>query len=362
MKRIITTIDRYVINQYIKVFLFLLIFFFILRLMVLIFEDLNTCVSYGASPQEAIAYFLYSSPAMLSESIPVVMLISAIFVFHRLGKHGEISGIMGAGASFIRITIPIMAAGFLMSIALFFWDEGFSARMLAQSHSIMRYDIKKDQTTRIRQGGVWMRGMSGRFFYIEIVDFDNSMLYNVKVFQVDQEHKNLINLINSEKAIITGDEWLLQKGISTIIDATNVQSYEFVNHTFPFAENMKDLEDTQKSPDMMSFSELKRYLHLMHSSGIRSNRYLTELYTKTSFPLSALIMSVWGIILCMKVREGMTIELSSAILCLVLFYGSIAFFQGLGYKGIIGPWLAAWFTNFLFMGAAVIGLLRRYTY
>ena len=362
MKNYITTIDKYVTNQYLKVFTFLTVLFFILRVLILVFEDLKAVVTYEASTQSAIAYFLYSSPALLSEIIPVVMLISTIFVFHRLGKNGEIIGIMGTGASLIRIAVPIIITGLLMSVALWVWDEVFAAEMKSRAHIIMKYEIKEDQITRIKTGGIWMQGRSGRFFFIRAVDYDDDILYDMKVFQMDEKHENLISLLSASEADISTSEWKLTSGTSTIFDGTMVKSYNFEQHTSPFPETMRDLEDTQKAPERMSYSELKRYLEILESAGIKSNRYLTELHIKNAFPLSALIMSVWGIILCMKVREGMTIEIGSAILCLLGYFGLMAFCQDLGYKGILSPWFAAWFPNIVFLAGAAIGLLRRYTY
>ena len=73
---------------------------------------------------------MYFVPFLINMTMPVGMAMAASLAVSRMARDSEITVLRAAGASLIRIFMPIFVAGLLVSIADFYWGEYIVPRVL----------------------------------------------------------------------------------------------------------------------------------------------------------------------------------------------------------------------------------------
>ncbi|MCC6731474.1 MAG: LptF/LptG family permease [Chthonomonadales bacterium] len=66
---------------------------------------------------------LYSLPGLVTQTLPMSMLLAALLAFGRLSSDSEHIALFAGGISFFRIARPVALMGLVVSIATFLWNE-----------------------------------------------------------------------------------------------------------------------------------------------------------------------------------------------------------------------------------------------
>jgi lipopolysaccharide export system permease protein len=117
-------------------------------------------------------------------------------------------------------------------------------------------------------------------------------------------------------------------------------------------EHIDDFTQIQKTPEAMSFLELRAYIERLQESGHQVGKYIVQLYSKLSFPLVHLIMALVGIPFALvSPRSGgravaIGVAMAIAVSYWMVHYMALAFAQA----DLLPPVLAAWTANIVFAG------------
>ncbi|MBW2561465.1 MAG: LptF/LptG family permease, partial [Deltaproteobacteria bacterium] len=94
-----TILDRYILKEFIKMFALILVSLAGLYLIVDFFERIRMFLSNHASLGQMASYFLLTLPMILSQMIPIGVLLSALLSFGILSKNCEITAMKANGLS-----------------------------------------------------------------------------------------------------------------------------------------------------------------------------------------------------------------------------------------------------------------------
>ena len=128
----------------------------------------------------------------------------------------------------------------------------------------------------------------------------------------------------------------------------------------PFPEKssyfQKEIFEPKESAKM-TYLELNKYISYLMKAGYNATELQVELYKKTAFPLSCIVMSLVGIPFSFSMgKRGAFYGIAISIVVGISYWGVSGLFEKMGTYGLLIPFLAAWAPNLLF-GAAGLALL-----
>lgn len=135
----------------------------ILMFMMLIFATaylftLTDLLVKGVSLVVVVKAALYSLPSILTQTLPMAMLLASLLAFGRLSGDSETIALYAGGISFYRIARPVALLGALVSLIAILWNEMVvppamrelyallqeARQNVASTNQPLRYDIKRE--------------------------------------------------------------------------------------------------------------------------------------------------------------------------------------------------------------------------
>jgi lipopolysaccharide export system permease protein len=154
-----TILDRYVIKEFIRLFFLILALFLSLFLIVEFFERIRMFLSNNASPHQIVSYFFFMIPMMVSQTIPVSVLIASLITFSSLSKNSEIVAMKANGISLYRSSLPVIIASALICIFAFLNSEFITPYGNQRADHIRIVEVqKREHRGTIKQNQLWYRG------------------------------------------------------------------------------------------------------------------------------------------------------------------------------------------------------------
>ena len=104
-----------------------------------------------------------------------------------------------------------------------------------------------------------------------------------------------------------------------------------------------------RSPEEMSYVQLREYIDRLVKSGVSATRYMVDLHAKVSTTLVSLIMAVLGASFGLRTgRAGVMIWVAACIPMGFVYYVVLVLGISLGRGGALPPLVAAWLPNAVF--------------
>jgi len=356
-------IDRYLVREYLMLVGIGLAVTATLFMVVDLVQTLDRYLRLKPPLVYIFEHFLYRLPAALHESLPVVTLVATLFLFLALGRYHELTALKAAGISLYRVSVPILAVGFLISIAAGFFQEIVLPVLNERGDEVDRVKIRGEAPSHLRlRQRLWVRHGDSRFYRVELLSPGTNDMYGVTVLELERDFR-LAERLDARWAHWTPLGWELSDGAYRMVGADDaVQTLPFSRTAVDLEEGIEDFVRVEKPVSAMGFRELEDYIAQLRSAGFEIRKYLVELYSKLSFPLVNLIMVLVAIPFALQSPRGgrlFGIGLAIAIMAgyLVVHYAALA----LARADLLPPLIAAWTANVIFTGIGVSLFLRART-
>jgi lipopolysaccharide export system permease protein len=355
-------ITRYLLKEFFELFFISLLAFLIIYIVIDFFGKIDNLLKAGISLEVAVSYFLYQTPFVLQQMIPIAVLISVMLMLGIMNKNNEILALKSSGLSLFNVAYPLIVVSLLIGIGSFFLGESFVPITSAKANDIWNTQVEK----RHSQGTytlshLWYKGKDS-IYRIRTYDRRTKTIQGLSIFSFDKDF-HLRRRIDAKRATWTEEGWLLEEGLIQEIDAAGSRrSARFKSRLAYLPETPENFERTMKSLEEMSFWELRDYTKKIRQEGYDSTRAEVELNTKMAFPFISLVLSLVGIPLAFKKRKGgiplsITIAIGISFLYLLAFGLSRSF----ALSGVLPPLLGAWLANLLFSPFGIYLMLKAET-
>jgi lipopolysaccharide export system permease protein len=351
--------DRYLLKQYLKILAFGIFAFVVIFITVDVFEKIDKFLDNNARLTDIAVYYFYSVPYILTYIIPVSLLLGTIFAMGMMSRRNELTALIAAGISLVRIATPIFITAVLVSIGSTYFNDEVVARANRKGDEVMRYRIEHNTPPPpgIKHNFHYL-GARGFVYLARNYNHENRALYDVVIQQFDGN--SLMRRLDARRAHWKDGLWTLTDGVERVFE----QDLETVR---PFDEmEMPQIEETPEDfgkkeieQDNMTYGELLDYIDKVRRSGGEVRRYLVDLYFKLSFPLAGSIFVLIGVAFASgKRKPSIATGFGVTLLVSFLYYGVLRVGQTLGHNGIIPPLLAAQLGNVIFLGIGLFSLVR----
>jgi len=357
-------IDRYLLREYLLLLGIGLLVGSILTVIVDLLQSLDRFLR-GKPPWAYIAqHFLYLLPRELYKGLPLIVLVSTVFLFLSLTRARELDALKAAGISLYRTCAPILAMALLISLAALVFQETALPEITVKAEEVDRVKIRGFPPRHLlRQGQIWYRSSDTRFLRIGLLDPAAKSLDALVLLDVDQEF-HLLDRLDVAKAQWTPEGWQMSGGIMRRISPEGqVTTTAFQREMVAMPENVDDFIRVHRPPETMSFFELRAYVAKLRSGGHQVGAYLVQLHSKLSFPLVHLIMALVAIPFALSSPRagGRAVGVGVALVIAVGYWMVHAVALAFGRADLLPPVLAAWTANIVFAGIGTVLLFKART-
>ena len=386
-----TILDRYIIREFLKMFVFGIIALILVSTVVDIFERVDDIVKYKPPFSVTITFFLARIPQVLFMITPISILLTTLLVTGQYARNSEIIAMLAGGVSIYRIMAPLLILGFLISLLMFGLNEFVvpTANQLAEeSKRIMK---GKPDIRKMAKIQIWFRGnQNNRIYYINALIPEQQEIHGLTVFQLNDQFlpvsrldavkgkyhppnnqkpqkpgvlhtilpKGLLDFFssteNGDLASESVGTWTLYQGTERSINPGQQQSIihfkQRRDYIIPhsFTEFRRDTKD----PEDMNYRELTRYIDTLTASGYDVSEYIVDLRAKLSYPFVSLVMVIIGFPFALKSpRSGTAFGVGLSVFIGLTYWIILQLGISLGHAHILPPLLAAWISHVTFASA-----------
>ncbi|MDZ7721350.1 MAG: LPS export ABC transporter permease LptG [candidate division KSB1 bacterium] len=341
-------LDRYIALKFVGIFVFAIFAFLSIFVIVDLIENLDDFIKNDASTRITVLYYFYYLPFIFVLILPVTSLLSSLFSVGTLARQNEIVAMKAAGISLYRILAPLLILGILISVLSLGVANYFLPGATERQNMIERVHLNKRKNVN-RISNVWIKDDSTNRIsmrYFDVIENTGNVV-SIRRF----EGRELRYRLDARKIIWKDSVWVLYNGFERYFQKDQETAISFNRKVFEKTtlrpENIKRMT---KSPEAMSYAELKAFIQEVKRNGGDPDRWLVDLYLKLALPFANFIIILFGAPLSSSqtYRSGNAKGFGISLGVTFVYFGILKTTQALGHTGALPPGLAAWFANIVF--------------
>lgn len=354
-------LDRYLLRHFLKSFIACLFVFVFLYIIIDIFSNLQDLIKNHPPILKVIELYLYSTPMIISQTSPIATLLATLFTLGNFNQNNEIIAMRSNGLSIYQIVRPLILFGIILSLCIFLIDESVTPYAQKMSKVIKADYIEKslDANSDRPVENIAVYGFNNRLFFINKLYPKTSTIEGLTILENDQ-WQNVKSKVYAQKAVWRNNRWVLyQCFIYHMTDDKKIKGEPlyFSDTPMKIEETPEDFLRQNIPVENMNIRELSNYISRLGESGSKSaiKKFQVDLYQKTSFPFTSLVILLLGIPSSIIIRRR-AVAFSSIGLCVGIsffFYCLFSVSIALGKGGALPPLAAAWLSHILFGTAAM---------
>lgn len=358
-------IDRYIIIQFVKNFLFALLCFILIFILVNLFENLDKFIDNKLPFTAVLTYYLYFIPEIVRLITPIAALLATLFTAGRMVNFNETIAIKNAGVSLVRFMMPFLAMGVLITAGALYFNNWIVPEANKKLFFIERNSLGKNKTVA-GLNRLYFQDTKNQLILIDQFRETDMTALKVSIQLYDADSLNhMVKRLDAEQMKWDGKAWqLVNASERTFKDSSetlvtykeipvaDVQGFNKVNLV------PSQITRRQLKPDEMNYGELEEFIVSLKKGGQDTDRQMVDFYSKISFSFSSIIVIIFGISISTgsKRRKGLALQFGISILVSFIYLGFVKISQSFGYNGDLNPLFTAWLANIVFAGFGMINL------
>jgi lipopolysaccharide export system permease protein len=296
----------------------------------------------GISPFRGfVTYYALNAPFVAVLMLPFTILMGAMWTVQHMGRRNEVVPVLSAGVSLKRMVLPLLAAGFLMSILAAAVRERVLPDLALQRD---RYDslIKGQDSHELHEIPILIDG-EGRRFNIGSYDVAARVARRATLLGITSQAGAEAEALAYDDSGPQGPGWYPVPGTEIRGDARVFLETDLL----PI-----DLEAQSRGLLYLDVPGIRRLIQ--RDPG--RPRLQVMLQTQYSYPLNGLILLLLGLPLALRTeRRSPFIAAGMALLLSLVFFAVQSIVSEVGAKGeVLSPVLAAWLPIVVFGALGLI--------
>lgn len=316
-------------------------------------------------------YLWHRLPLYLLLQIPVALLLSMLYVLTQHVRHNELIAMRAAGLSLWRISVPYLAMGVFLSLAMLALNEYAVPDAAARADAVLTGGTDLD--------GGWKRNLNFR-------DAETGRTWSLEGFQpatteLRGAHIQWRSSDGGKEELIAehgrweNDAWLFEK-VTRFVFPPGKEGEVLQFHTnrvvvSDFPETPAHLRSEVKISRLLGSSKKSRQVQL----SLREILTYRELHRHLSPRFEALLgtwfhdrlASPWTCLVVVLIaipagagsgRRNVFVGVAATVFLAFAFFVVKEFSLALGYGSYVAPWLAAWVPNLVFGAVGLLAMAR----
>jgi len=347
-------LDRMVLADLARFFLFILGGFSALILIITLFQLLDYITRNNIDWAIVANYLLFLLPWILNSVAPMAALVAVMITFGILHKTSQIVALKASGQSIFRLAAPALIASVLLSVFVFV-NQDYILPFTNRRQNSLRYLIRKGQEppqTFYQTTNKWIFGSESRIFNYAYFTPTNNTFARLNVLDLSREPFGIKRRLYARRAWwdSSSQEWVLEKGWERRFEADQPVAFEpFDQRRFALAEHPEYFKKESVGSSSMTLTEVRRAIADLSRSGFDVLDLRIALQSKIAFPLTCLVMVLVGLPFAFSVgKRGALYGVAIGMGIGLTYWGLTGLFEQMGRYEVLPPMLAAWGPNLLF--------------
>jgi lipopolysaccharide export system permease protein len=358
-----SVLDRYILKEFLKIFLLSVIVMITFYLMVTFIDMAGYFFKFKASLEQVARYMLFKIPVALFHVTPICVLIASVLTISGFSRSSELVAMKAAGMSMLRIALPVIMAGSVISLLSFLDSEYLSHQAERETKRIYHEEIRKLPRKVMFSGDrFWYKADDGAIWNVGRIDTANHKLIDISIFDFDPKGARTLKRTLASEAVIENGEWVMKN----VIVRKFGKRGSFTEKKLDKAKlgrpmiKLSELTKVKLEPEEMNLRQLRALIKETKSKGYDATKYVADMHSKIGFPLISFIMPFFAIPMGVRSSRagGTMLGIGVAVVIGVVFWFSFSMSMAFGAAGRLYPLLAAYGAHGMF---GMVGLFMLLT-
>lgn len=344
-------ITRYILSELLKPFFFGLFAFGGIMLGTALIDLVRTAGQYNMPVLLVLRLFIYQIPGTLALCAPMAMLLATLMGLGRVTGHSETIAMQAGGVSYLRIALPVLVTGLLVSLFTIVINETIvptaQRRLREERDDAVHYKPK---------------GVINQHFFIDFKDGVKRLVYAEEYFPEEERfHQAVIQEMKENKVIRTivteelswseeGGHWYFKEGEIFNYQGERVYPLRVAKGYYPsgITKTPEEVGRLALNPEDMNWAELKWYITQGSLPEIKRRELLVKLHQKLAIPFASFFFALLGTPLGLQPqRRTSSAGFGLSLVFIFIYYILMGCGTFLAQSGIISPFIGAWLQNFI---------------
>jgi lipopolysaccharide export system permease protein len=347
--------SRYIIVEFLKRFIAI---FFILILLFLGIDLLSRIWTLDAPFSLISLYYLFKTPSIAVQMLPVSILLATLLFFSYLSKHNELVALYCSGRSLLHVASPVLLIVLIVNISSFLFSDYVLPLTNFKAEKIWVVDIYKNKEQfygNLSQEQAWFRD-KGAIYNIYSYDSASKSISGMNVYYFNDDF-DMTQHVYAKRGLYQGkDHWSLQ-GVKRADFTSGYAKIELFGEEGIFIrETPEDLRKVETNSDYLGTSKLRGYVKSLERSGLSASKYKAEYNKRYSMSFAGLVMCFIGIPFAVRQhrRGGVGLNIGIGFMLVFVYWIIFSVMLSFGVSGRLDAVLSAWGANLLFLVASLV--------
>ena len=364
--KIVSTINRYILKEFLGPFTVNVLFFTFIFLMAQLIEITNWIVNYNINLATILWMIFYQMPFLLIFVIPISVMITVLLTFLRLSNENEILAIKTGGISIYTLLAPVFAfcfIGFVLTMVMSVYGQPRGRSALRE---LTRQIVSSNITIGLKER-VFNDSFSDVVIYVNKIDTKSNML--IDVFIEDKRQPDRVNTVIAPRGEIFNEP---ERAISHLrlfngsIHQSNLKdkaahSIQFDRYDISLPMNTAPAKKDQKPkrPKEMNTGYLKQFVKTSNAEDNRYFRAQLELHRRFAIPFGCFALGLLAVPLGVQAKSAKrSFGLFLGLVFYLFYYLLMSIGKIYGETGAYPPAIGMWLPNFVMGGLGFYFLIR----
>jgi lipopolysaccharide export system permease protein len=330
----------------------------LLLVMAQLFGQLSNIAESNADMITVAKFLAYSVPKMINLVLPFSLCLGILATQAAFARNSEIIAMQACSVSLLKIYTPFLVAAIvttaLMGATSFYlYPLGQKEADRIENLTLRRGDVTGSFTltgSRFKVGN--------DFYRVDTLDVTRGVMKHVTCYRIVSGR--LSEIITADSASWDGNRWDATSLEALRLDSRGITGPLADKH-LPLVQKPEDLVLAQTNTEVLTLWDLSEYIDQLRDSGTSSPTAETMYYSRISFALAPLVITLLVIPFGLRfpraggIAKGITLGLVVGL----FYWGLHSGISGLGASGVLPPLLSAWGANIMAFVISFIILFKK---
>ena len=346
-------LDRYLIRQFIPIFIAAIGMFAFLLSLIDLFANLVRYLNYDVPFSQIMKISMFYLPKSFSYALPISLLFASAYTLGDMYARNELTSIFSSGIPFWRFSLPLVFLGALASLFSFFFDDTIVIPTLRTKNELSRHFLQ--QQAAESNSDIVIKAKNGQLIYsVDYYDYTAQILNGISIVEQDARGE-FISLVRSQRAAWTGEYWDLVNPIIYYWDNDGLLRAKLLPSTDIYKEHPDTFRRSAVKAEELPAMQAGLLVQDLKIAGLPYIEAQAEFYHRFSFATVSLIVMILSISMGGRFRKNiMLMSLLASLSAAVVFYVIEMITMMMAKLGYIPTLIGAWFPVVIFIS---LGLL-----
>ncbi len=357
------SINRYIINEYIKSLLVVIAVMLSIILLINLLDEFN----FFKSKKDLkfiffIIFTILKVPNVLINLFPFIVLFGGIVFYLKIYNHNEVISLRVMGYSNIQIILIPALTSFVIGYIIVFLIVPFSSSMLKYYEDLRSEYNETKNLVFVNETGIWVLDKNEKeknIIRIEKINKDFSSINQITIYNYDISN-NFIKRIDADEGNIKDKNWQLNKvHIISGNKKSNKENY-LNNYNYTSNININELKNIYKNTETTSLLDINKEMQTLEDKGYSTIDLRIRYQKLISFPIYLLAMSILsGLMIINLGKTSNYLKYGSyGVIISIIIYFLNDLSITIAKSGIISVDFSVWIPIFLIILINLVGITQ----